>query len=117
VRQDKRDILAFLLGLKEEGLRIAGYGAPAKGNTMLNYCGIGTDLVEFTVDVNPHKQGIYLPGSRIPVRPPEALREERPDVVLILPWNLVDEVTEQHAYVAEWGGRFAAKGPGMRFLG
>ncbi len=116
VRDVKRDILRFLIDLKDQGLRVVGYGAPAKGNTLLNYCGIGTDFLEFTVDVSPHKQGHYLPGSHIPIRPPEALREERPDVVVILPWNLRDEITEQHAYVREWGGRFAACTPEMRML-
>ena len=116
VARDKREILSFLSGLKDDGLRIAGYGAPAKGNTLLNYCGIGTDLIDFTVDVSPHKQGLHLPGSRIPVLAPAALRERRPDVVLILPWNLTAEVIEEHGYISEWGGRFAARAPHMRLL-
>jgi len=114
--EEKRAILSFLIGLREQGLRIAGYGAPAKGNTMLNYCGVGSELVEFTVDLNPHKQGRYLPGSEIPIRTPEALGEARPDVVLILPWNIVDEIVEQLAYVREWGARFAARTPRMELL-
>jgi hypothetical protein len=116
VQTDKRDILALLIDLKRQGKSIVGYGAPAKGNTLLNYCGIGTDFLEYTVDLNPHKQGSLLPGTHIPIRPVEALRETRPDVVLILPWNLREEVMDQHAYVREWGGRFAARAPELRLL-
>jgi SAM-dependent methyltransferase len=116
VEEEKREILAFLIDLKHQGLSIAGYGAPAKGNTMLNFCGVGNDFIDYTVDLNPHKQGHLLPGSHIPIRPPEALRETRPDIVLILPWNLREEITEQHAYVRKWGGRFAARAPEMRIL-
>ena len=116
VEADKRATLEFLIGLKREGRSIVGYGAPAKGNTLLNYCGIGTDFLEYTVDLNPHKQGHLLPGSHIPIRAVEALRETRPDVVLILPWNLRDEIVEQHAYIREWGGQFAARAPELRLL-
>ena len=116
VQADKRAILSLLIELKGEGKSIAGYGAPAKGNTLLNYCGIGTDFIDYTVDANPHKQGSLLPGTHIPIRPVEALRETRPDVVLILPWNLRDEIMEQHAYIREWGGRFAARAPDLRLL-
>jgi SAM-dependent methyltransferase len=116
VQADKRDILALLIDLKRQGNSIVGYGAPAKGNTLLNYCGIGTDFLEYTVDLNPHKQGSLLPGTHIPIRPVEALRETRPDVVLILPWNLREEVMDQHAYVRDWGGRFAARAPELRLL-
>jgi hypothetical protein len=116
VEADKREILEFLIGLKNEGKRVVGYGAPAKGNTLLNYCGIRKDFLDYTVDLNPHKQGHFLPGSRIPIRPPEAIREDRPDVLLILPWNLCDEITEQHAYICDWGGRFAARAPRLRLL-
>ena len=117
VAADKLDILTFLIGLRREGLRIAAYGAPAKGNTMLNYCGVGPELVEFTCDLNPHKQGHLLPGSRIPIHDPQVLRDERPDVVLILPWNLREEIVEQLAFIREWGGRFAARAPELRMLG
>jgi SAM-dependent methyltransferase len=117
VEQDKREILSFLIDLKSQGLRIAGYGAPAKGNTLLNYCGIGRDFVDFTCDLNPHKQSHLLPGSHIRIRPPEALREERPDVVLILPWNLKEEIVKQLSFIEEWGGRFAARTPELRLLG
>jgi SAM-dependent methyltransferase len=113
---DKRDILSFLIGLKREGRRVVGYGAPAKGNTLLNYCGVGPDFLDYTVDLNPHKQGQFLPGSHIPVRAPEVLAEDRPDVIVILPWNLRDEIVEQLAYVRKWGGRFAARSPELRLL-
>jgi C-methyltransferase C-terminal domain/Putative zinc binding domain/Methyltransferase domain len=116
VEADKRDALAFLIDLKAQGLSIAGYGAAAKGNTFLNYCGVRGDFIDYTVDANPHKQGHLLPGTHIPIRPVEALRETRPDVVLILPWNLREEIVEQHAYVREWGGRFAARVPELRLL-
>src|SRR6185503_13349601 len=108
VAEEKRQILEFLIGLKREGKRIAGYGAPAKGNTLLNYCGIGTDFLEFTCDLNPHKQGHFLPGTHIPIRSPDVLREDRPDVVFILPWNLKDEIMDQLSFIREWGGAFAA---------
>jgi len=116
VRDDKRAVLSFLIELKRAGHSIAGYGAPAKGNTLLNFCGIGTDFIDYTVDLNPHKQGHFLPGSHIPIRAPETLRETKPDVVLILPWNLREEIMDQHAYIREWGGRFAARAPEMRLL-
>jgi SAM-dependent methyltransferase len=109
VAADKRQILGFLIALKNQGKRLAGYGAPAKGNTLLNYCGLRGDFLDYTVDASPHKQGHYLPGSRIPIRPPQALREERPDVVLILPWNLREEIAREHDYIRAWGGRFAAR--------
>jgi SAM-dependent methyltransferase len=116
VEQDKRQILSFLIDLKQQGLRIAGYGAPAKGNTLLNYCGLGCDFIDYTCDLNPHKQGHLLPGSHIPIRSPEALREDKPDVVLILPWNLKDEIVEQLSFIGEWGGRFAARTPELALL-
>jgi SAM-dependent methyltransferase len=116
VEQDKRQILRFLIDLKEQGQRVVAYGAPAKGNTLLNYCGIGRDLIEYTCDLNPHKQGHFLPGSHIPIRSPDALREDRPDVVLILPWNLKDEIVGQLDFIREWGGRFAARTPELTLL-
>ena len=116
VRADKRDSLDVLIAAKREGLSIACYGAPAKGNTFLNYCGIGRDFVDFTVDASPHKQGTLLPGSRIPVLDPSALRERRPHLVMILPWNLRDEIVAEHAYVREWGGRFVARTPSLQIL-
>ena len=116
VEADKRQILGFLIGLKEQSLSVVGYGAPAKGNTLLNYCGVGSDFIDYTCDLNPHKQGHFLPGSHIPIRSPEAIREERPDVVLILPWNLKDEIMEQLSFIREWGGRFAARTPELTLL-
>jgi hypothetical protein len=116
VERDKRQILSFLIDLKERGLRVAGYGAPAKGNTLLNYCGVRHDFIDYTCDLNPHKQGHFLPGSHIPIRSPDALREDRPDVVLILPWNLKDEIVEQLDFIREWGGRFAARTPELTLL-
>jgi SAM-dependent methyltransferase len=116
MQADKRAILQFLIDLKAQGKSIAGYGAPAKGNTLLNFCGVRTDFLDYTVDQNPHKQGHLLPGTHIPIRPVEALRETKPDVVLILPWNLREEIVAQHAYVREWGGRFAARAPELKLL-
>ncbi len=116
VQEDKRQILSFLISLKREGLRVVGYGAPAKGNTLLNYCGIGPDFIDYTCDLNPHKQGHFLPGSHIPIRSPEQIREDRPDVVVILPWNLKDEIVGQLDFVREWGGRFAARTPELTLL-
>jgi SAM-dependent methyltransferase len=104
--ETKRRLLAFLIDAKRAGRRIAAYGAPGKGNTLLNYCGVREDLVEFTVDRNPFKQGTYLPGTRIPVFAPEKLAEARPDLVLLLPWNLKEELLAQLDYVREWGGSF-----------
>jgi ABC-type hemin transport system substrate-binding protein len=99
-------LLRMLLAAREAGQRVWAYGAPAKGNTLLNYCGVRTDLVEATVDRSPHKQGKFLPGIRIPILAPEDLLAARPDFVLILPWNLRDEIVEQMAAVKSWGGRF-----------
>ncbi|MFN8224457.1 MAG: class I SAM-dependent methyltransferase [Gaiellales bacterium] len=117
VAEDKRQVLEFLIGLKRAGKRIAGYGAPAKGNTLLNYCGVSTDFLDYTCDLSPHKQGMLLPGSHIPIRAPEALREDRPDVVVILPWNLRDEIIEQLSFIRDWGGEFAARCPDLRIVG
>ena len=116
VRETKRRLLSFLIEAKDAGHRVAGYGAPAKGNTLLNYCGIGTDLIDFTVDLSPHKQGCYLPGSRIPISAPLRIDQERPDYVLILPWNLSTEIMQQQANVRTWGGRFAVPIPTVRVL-
>ena len=117
VYEDKRRILEFLIGLKREGSSIAGYGAAAKGNTLLNFCGVGRDFVDFVSDANPHKQDHVLPGTHIAILAPEAIRERRPDVVLILPWNIKDEVMAQLSYIREWGGRFAARSPELRLVG
>jgi SAM-dependent methyltransferase len=116
VAADKRQILEFLIALKDEGRRVVGYGAPAKGNTLLNYCGVRGDFLDYTVDLSPHKQGLFLPGSHIPIRSPQPIREDRPDVVLILPWNLTEEIVEQLSFIREWGGRFAARTPELVLL-
>jgi SAM-dependent methyltransferase len=116
VEQDKRQILRFLIELKEQGRRVVAYGAPAKGNTLLNYCGLRSDFIDYTCDLNPHKQGHFLPGSHIPIRSPEEIRADKPDVVLILPWNLKDEIIEQLSFIREWGGRFAARTPELTLL-
>ncbi len=112
----KVSLLRFLIDARAEGKRVAAYGAPAKGNTLLNYCGVGPELVAFTVDLSPHKQGMLLPGTRIPVRAPEAILEEKPDYILILPWNQADEITAQMAAVRDWGGRFVVPIPTTRVL-
>nr|WP_293249470.1 class I SAM-dependent methyltransferase [Panacagrimonas sp.] len=116
VQEAKRNLLSFLIDARRSGKKVVGYGAPGKGNTLLNYCGIRSDFVEFTVDANPYKQGKYTPGTRIPIRAPEAIREARPDYVLILPWNLKDEISTAAAYIAEWGGRFVVPIPETRVL-
>jgi hypothetical protein len=106
VTETKWNLVEFLIDCRRDGKRVAGYGAPGKGNTLLNYCGIRADLLEFTVDRNPYKQGQFLPGTRIPIHHPEALEQARPDFILILPWNLTDEIVAQLSHVRDWGGRF-----------
>jgi hypothetical protein len=114
VHETKRRLLEFLIGAKRRGKRIAGYGAPGKGNTLLNYCGIGRDFLDYTVDRNPYKQGKFLPGTHIPIHAPEMLRQTRPDYVFILPWNLRDEIMEQLADVRSWGGQFLVPIPDVK---
>jgi C-methyltransferase C-terminal domain len=111
VRETKRKLLEFLIEAKRAGKKVVGYGAPGKGNTMLNYCGIRTDFVDFTVDRSPHKHGKFLPGTHIPIFSPEQLWEARPDYVLILPWNLKNEIMDQLSGIREWGGRFVVPIP------
>jgi SAM-dependent methyltransferase len=111
VKRTKRQLLAFLIEAKNEGKKICGYGAPGKGNTMLNYCGIGPDFLDFTVDRSPHKQGRYTPGMHIPIRPVDAIDAARPDLLLILPWNIKDEIVRQMSHIADWGGRFVVPIP------
>ena len=111
VRQLKRSLLSMLIGLLEDGKSIAAYGAPAKGNTLLNYCGIGRDFIGYTVDRNVHKQGLLLPGTRIPVSAPEEIEKRRPDYVLILPWNLQEEIVAQINQFPDWKGRFIVPVP------
>ena len=110
----KCDLLEFLVTARREGKSVVGYGAPAKGNTLLNYCGVKTDMMEFTVDRSPHKVGKLLPGVRIPIRAPEAILERRPDFVLILPWNLKEEVMAQMSAIREWGGKFVIPIPSIQ---
>ncbi|MEL7059436.1 MAG: class I SAM-dependent methyltransferase [Acidobacteriota bacterium] len=117
VAETKRRLLTHLIEAKDAGRRVVGYGAPAKGNTLLNFCGIGPDLLEYTVDRSPHKQGRYLPGSRIPIRAPDEILRTRPDEVLILPWNLTSEIVEQMAEVRSWGGRFTVAIPSVEVVG
>lgn len=114
VKGVKRDILEFLIQCKREGKSIAGYGAPAKGNTLLNYCGIGTDFIEYTVDRSPHKQGYFLPGTHIPIYHPDKIKETQPDYIVILPWNLKDEIMRQMGHIREWNGRFVTLIPEVR---
>jgi SAM-dependent methyltransferase len=116
VREHKWAIVDFLVEERRSGRRIAAYGAPAKGNTLLNYCGVRTDLIEFTADMNPVKQGRFLPGTHIPIFAPEHIRSERPDLVLILPWNIRDEIAKQLSFVHEWGGRLAVPAPTVGVL-
>lgn len=114
VKENKRKLLSFLIAAKAEGKTIVGYGAPAKGNTLLNYCGVNTDFIDYTVDLNPHKQGLFLPGTRIPIHHPDKIRETQPDYVLILPWNLKEEIMEQIKIIGDWGGQFVLPIPEVR---
>lgn len=107
----KRDLLSFLIEARRANQTVAGYGAPGKGNTLLNYCGIRTDLLDYTVDRSPHKQGLYLPGTGIPIHSPERIFETKPDYVLILPWNLKEEISVQMAGIRRWGGKFVVAIP------
>jgi len=111
VRATKRKLLSFLIEAKSSGKSLAGYGAPGKGNTLLNYCGIRTDFLDYTVDRNPYKHGKYLPGTHIPIFPPEKIFETKPDYVLILPWNLKDEIMSQLAHIRSWGAKFVVPIP------
>jgi SAM-dependent methyltransferase len=116
VEESKRALLDLLIGLRRAGRQVVGYGAPGKGNTLLNYCGIRTDFLDYTVDRNPYKHGRFTPGTHIPIHPPERIAETRPDVILILPWNLAPEISAQLAYTAEWGARLAVPIPTARLL-
>ena len=116
VEETKRALLSFLIEAKRQGRSVVGYGAPGKGNTLLNYCGIRTDFLDYTVDRNPYKHGRLLPGTHIPIYAPERIKETRPDYVLILPWNLRDEIVQQLSYIREWGGRFVIPIPQVEVL-
>jgi 2-polyprenyl-3-methyl-5-hydroxy-6-metoxy-1,4-benzoquinol methylase len=112
--QTKRKLLSFLIHAKQEGKSIAGYGAPGKGNTLLNYCGVRTDFLDYTVDRNPYKHGKFLPGTHIPIYPPEHIQQTHPDYVIILPWNFKDEIMRQMSSIREWGGQFLVAIPEVR---
>jgi SAM-dependent methyltransferase len=116
VKETKRNLLKVLIDLKRARKTIVGYGAPAKGNTLLNYCGIGSDFLDYTVDRSPHKQGRFLPGTHIPVCSPDRLAETRPDYLLILPWNLTKEIVSQMTHIRSWGGRFVVPVPTVEVL-
>jgi len=116
VAETKRALLTFLIAAQREGRTVAAYGAPAKGNTLLNYCGVRTDFVAYTVDRSPHKQGRFLPGTRIPIAHPDQIAATRPDYLLILPWNLKDEIMAQMAHIRDWGGRFVVPIPAVTVL-
>jgi SAM-dependent methyltransferase len=116
VKETKRALLEFLIRAKRAGKRLAGYGAPGKGNTLLNYCGIRTDFLDYTVDRSPYKQGKFTPGTRIPILHPDRIAQTRPDYVLILPWNLKDEIVRQMAHVRDWGGKFVVPIPTVSVL-
>jgi SAM-dependent methyltransferase len=116
VKRTKRKFLDFLITAKNEGKSIVGYGAPAKGNTLLNYCGVGTDFIDYTVDRSPHKQGHFLPGTHIPIHHPHRIRDTRPDYVVILPWNLTAEIAKQMSYIRDWNGRFVVPIPEVTVL-
>jgi len=116
VSQTKRQLLSFLIAAKEAGKSVAGYGAPGKGNTLLNYCGIRTDFLDYTVDRNPYKHNKFTPGTHIPIHAPGKIEETRPDYVLILPWNFKDEIVKQMSHIRAWGGRFVVPIPTVQVI-
>ena len=116
VKETKRSLLRFLMDAREQGKTVVGYGAPAKANTLLNYCGVRTDLLDYTVDRSPHKQDHFVPGVHVPIYGPERIDETKPDYLLIFPWNLKDEIMEQMAHIREWGGKFVVPIPNTKVL-
>jgi hypothetical protein len=112
----RRDLITFLLGARAQGATVVGYGAPGKGNTLLNHCGVRSDLMAYTVDRSPHKQGKFLPGTHIPIYHPDRIAADRPDFVLVLPWNLRAEITSQLSYVGEWGGQLVYPIPALEVV-
>jgi hypothetical protein len=116
VKETKRKILEFFIEVKRKGKSVAGYGAPGKGNTLLNYCGVRTDFMDYTVDMSPHKQGNLLPGTHIPIYHPDKIKETKPDFLFILPWNLKKEIMNQHSYIRDWGGKFVIPIPELTIL-
>jgi hypothetical protein len=117
VKETKRKLLHFLIEARSQGKTVAGYGAPGKGNTLLNYCGVRTDFLDYTVDRNPYKQGKFLPGTRIPIQSPDWIAQTKPDYVLILPWNFKDEIMHQLTYIRDWGGKFVVPIPEVQVWG
>ena len=116
VTRSKLKIWNFFITAKQNNKKIIGYGAPAKGNTMLNFCGIGKDIIEYTVDISPHKQGLFLPGTHIPINKPEIIKETKPDYVIILAWNFKEEITQQMNFIREWGGKFIVLHPNIEIF-
>jgi hypothetical protein len=116
VRNVRRQLLRFLLDAEEQGKVVVGYGAPAKAVTLLSYCGVGSDLLQFTVDRSPHKQGRLLPGSRLPICEPDRIREVKPDFILIFPWNIKDEIINQLSYARAWGAKFVVPIPEVTII-
>ena len=116
VRETKYDLLSFLIDAKRNGKSVVGYGAPGKGNTLLNFCGIRPDFLDYTVDRNPHKQNTFTPGTRIPILDPSVIYETKPDFILILPWNLKKEIVDSMPEVAAWGGKFVVPIPRVEIL-
>jgi C-methyltransferase-like protein len=114
VKETKRKFIDFLIAAKENRKSVVGYGAPAKGNTLLNYCGVGKDLIDYTVDRSPYKQGHFLPGTHIPIFSPDRIKETMPDFLLILPWNLQNEIMDQMKFIRQWNGRFVVPIPEVR---
>ena len=112
----KADLLTFLIDAAAAGQTVAGYGAPGKGNTLLNHCGVRADLLSYTVDRSPHKQGLFLPGTHIPIYSPDRLAQTKPDYVLVLPWNLREEISQQLSYVRSWGGRLVFPIPALEII-
>jgi hypothetical protein len=112
----KLDLLSFLIAQQKLGKRVAAYGAAAKGNTLLNFCGIKSDMIDFVVDANPAKQNKFMPASHIPIVQEEVLKQERPDFVIILPWNLKEEIMSQLSYIRSWNGKFVIPIPGVEVL-
>ena len=116
VKAVKRGLLSFLIEAKENGKSVAAFGAAAKGNTLLNYCGIGTDMIDYVVDSSPHKQGMCLPGSHIPIVGPDKIRQTRPNYLLILPWNLTSEIVAANDFIRSWGGKFIVPIPAVKVI-
>ena len=116
VKETKRKILSFLIDVKRSDKTVVGYGAPGKGNTLLNYCGIRTDFIDYTVDRNTYKHGQFLPGTHIPIYEPSRIRETKPDYLFILPWNLKDEIIEQNKFIRDWGGKFVVPIPELKII-